>query len=177
MKKTQLNFRCKFVALLLIISAFSGYSQMTSSENFILTTVIKKQANEMGNAFIIADYKSFVKFTHPTLIQLMGGENKMITTLTKTINDAKSQGVSFLSIAFDNPTKIIENKNELQCTIKQHLTAQVTNGKVTNSSILIAVSLNNGKKWFFIDTTNKNITQMRQLLPNLSSEIVIPNKI
>lgn len=166
-----------FIFLLLVVGNFSGYSQKTSSNTTVLTNEVKKQANEMGDAFIKGDYKYFVKFTHPTLIQAMGGENKMIATLTKTINQTKSQGVSFLSITFDNPTKIVKTKNELQCTIAQHLTAQVPNGKTTNSSTLIAVSMDNGKKWYFVDTTNKDISQIKQLLPNLSSEIVIPKKV
>jgi hypothetical protein len=170
MKKT-------LIILLIAINFLSAYSQKTSSNNAVLTNEVKKQANEMGDTFIKGDYKSFVKFTHPTLIQVMGGENKMIATLTKTINQTKSQGVSFLSIVFDNPTKIVKTKNELQCTIVQHLTAQVPNGKTTNSSTLIAISMDNGKKWYFVDTTNKDISQIKQLLPNLSSEIVISKKV
>ena len=156
MKKNQLIFAKKSILLLLLITAFSAYSQKISSNTTVLPNEVKKQAKEMGDAFIKGDYRSFVKFTHPTLIQLMGGENKMIATLIKTINQTKSQGVSFLSIAFDSPTKIVKTKNELQCTIAQHLTAQVPNGKTTNSSTLIAVSIDNGKKWYFVDTTNKD---------------------
>lgn len=167
----------KLIVFFIVVNILSGYSQKTSSNTAVLTNEVKKQANEMGDAFIKGDYKSFVKFTHPTLIQVMGGENKMISTLTKTINQTKSQGVSFLSIAFDSPTTIVKTKNELQCTIAQHLTAQVPNGKITNSSTLIAVSIDNGKKWYFVDTTNKDLSQIKQLLPNLSSEIVIPRKI
>lgn len=165
-----------FIILLLVARSFSGYSQKTNTENAVLVNEIKKESKAMGDAFIRADYKSFIKFTHPMLLQVMGGENKMIATLTKTINQTKNQGVSFLNITFDYPTKIVKSKNELQCTIEQHLTAQVPNGKTTNSSTLIAVSMDNGKKWYFVDTTNKDISQIKQLLPNLSSEIVIPKR-
>ena len=121
MKKT-------LIILLVAVNILSAYSQKTSSNNTVLTSEVKKQAKAMADAFIKEDYKTFLKFTHPTLIQVMGGENKMITTLTKTINQTKSQGVSFLSITFDNPTKIVKSKNELQCTIVQHLTAKVPSG-------------------------------------------------
>jgi hypothetical protein len=166
-----------FVLLLLVVGSFSSYAQKSNTENTVLVTEIKKESKAMADAFIKEDYKAFVKFTHPTLMQLMGGESKMIATLTKTINDVKNQGVSFLNITFDNPTKIIKIKNELQCTIEQHLTAKVPNGNTTNSSTLIAVSLDNGKKWFFIDTTNKDISQIKKVFPNLSPEIIINKKV
>ncbi|MEO8515931.1 MAG: hypothetical protein ABI426_04260 [Flavobacterium sp.] len=168
--------KTKLILYFFISFSITSYSQTSNANNSALQIEIKKQANEMGDAFIKGDYKSFVKFTYPKLIQLMGGESKMIATLTKTINDTKSQGVSFLGVTFDNPTKIIKVKNELQCTIVQHLAAHVPNGNTTSSSTLIGISLDNGKKWYFIDSTNKTNAQMKQLLPNLSPEIILPKK-
>ena len=70
-----------FIILLIAINILSAYSQKTSSNNTVLTSEVKKQAKAMADAFIKEDYKTFLKFTHPTLIQVMGGENKMITLL------------------------------------------------------------------------------------------------
>jgi len=166
----------KIISILLFVICYVGYSQDNDINKRIYTTEIVKQANDMANAFIKEDYKSFVKFLHPKFIQAVGGENKMEKIIEKSISQAKNQGISFLNITFDNPTKIVKSNKELQCTIVQHLTAKTKNGSVMNSSTLIAISIDNGKKWYFIDTTNKDIKQIRQLLPDLSPEIVIQKK-
>lgn len=169
MKKT-------IVRLVFILATFLTYGQKTTLNDSALVSEIKKQAFLMGDDFIKGDYHGFAKYNHPKILKLMGGENQMIATLTKSINDTKNKGVVFTGIKFDNPTKIIKYKNELQCTIQQHLMANVSNGKMISTSTLIAISLNNGKNWYFVDTSNKDMKTLRNVLPTISNEIVIPKQ-
>jgi hypothetical protein len=164
------------IIILIAINFFTSYSQTSNVGDKILLIEMEKQANQMGNTFIRGDYHAFAKYNHPKILKLMGGENQMIATLTKSINDTRNKGVVFTGIKFDNPTKIIKNKNELQCTIQQHLIANVSNGKMISASTLIAISLNSGKNWYFVDTSNKDMKILKSVLPSISNEIVIPKQ-
>lgn len=135
---------------------------------------LKMQAGKMGAAFTASDYKTFENYTYPPLLNSMGGKTKMVEVLNKTVADMKSKGMSFSKITVDEPTKIIQVGKELQSTITQHTEIKLSQGRVVAESTLIAISIDNGLNWKFIDTSNKNIATLRKAMPNLSSAIDIP---
>lgn len=49
-------------------------------------------------------------------------------------------------------------------------------GQPVTESTLIAISTDNGKNWYFVDTPGKDIQTMKKALPNLSGELVIPKE-
>ncbi len=113
----------------------------TSDERTSSTTYMKQQANAMGQAFIKGDYQAFAKYTYPAIVSAMGGENRMANVLANIAANMKAQGEVFDNISFDNPTKIVKSGNELQCTLRQHTTIKLVNGRAVATSTLIAISL------------------------------------
>ena len=167
----------KYMNIIILYYLFSiefGYGQTKPATNVSLTSRIQQQANIMGEAFLKSDYITFAKYTYPALLNAMGGENKMASTLSQTINDMYLKGMSFSSIYIDDPSKIVKNHNELQCTLQQHTTIKLANGRVITTSTLIAVSEDGGNDWYFIDTSNKDGATIRKVMPNLSNAIIIP---
>jgi len=134
----------------------------------------QQEANIMGQAFLKEDYQTFARYTYPALLNAMGGERRMAATLMQTVNDMQAKGMSFSSIVVDSPSKIVKCGNELQCTIQQHTTIKLVNGRAVATSTLIAISKDGGKNWLFVDTSNKDVATMRKALPNLSTAIIIP---
>ncbi len=135
---------------------------------------LKQQASKMGASFMSGDYKTFANYTYPLVVKSMGGASKMIEVLNRTTNDMQAQGMSFSNITFDEPSKIVKSGKELQATIAQHTEIKLSQGRLVSTSILIAVSTDNGANWTFIDTSNKDMETLRKALPNLSSFIVVP---
>lgn len=130
----------------------------------------------MANSLLKEDYQSFVRYNHPQLTETMGGRQKMVKTLEKMVNDMKSQGASFSSIKFGQPFAFIRTEYELQCLIPQTLEVKVPNGRIVTVSALIAVSMDEGDNWYFIDTGGKDIIAVRHVVPTLSDELVLPPK-
>ncbi|QEC44015.1 hypothetical protein [Pseudobacter ginsenosidimutans] len=137
---------------------------------------IKEQAEKMGELLVKKEYDSFARYNHPTILEMMGGKQKMIEVLEKSINEMEAEGISFTKVSFGQPSTVIPVKNELQCTVPQEIEMKMPNGRMVTKSTLIAVSEDNGKTWWFLDTAGKDISVMKQILPNLSSKIVIPEK-
>ena len=130
----------------------------------------------MANFLMKEDYQSFVKYNHPQITEMMGGTKKMVNALEKMINEMKSQGASFSSIKFGQPFEFIRTEYEFQCLIPQTLEVKVPNGKMVTVSALIAVSMDEGKNWFFIDTGGKDLIAVRYIVPTLSGELILPIK-
>jgi hypothetical protein len=135
---------------------------------------LQQQATKMGKAFIGGDYKTFASYTYPLIIQSMGGASKMVDVLNKITNDMQSKGMSFNNITVGSPSKIIKNGKELQATIAQHTEIKLPQGRLVSTSTLIAISVDNGINWTFIDTSDKNMATLRKALPNLSPLLTVP---
>ncbi|MCE2963494.1 MAG: hypothetical protein LW842_10010 [Sphingobacteriales bacterium] len=144
------------------------------TKNFDYSKTIKEQAEMMGQLLLKKDFISFSKYTYPKILEMMGGKQKMVEVLDKGLKEMQSEGVAFLKVTFGEPSKIITIGNELQCTVPQTIEIKVPKGKLKANSTLIAISIDNGKNWYFIDTSGKDIQTMKKRLPNLSEELVIP---
>jgi hypothetical protein len=150
-----------------------------SNPNFnqsALSQLVTNQANQMASLYKSGDYKAYVKYIHPVIVQATGGESKMIELLTAQDVQIKSRGVIINSIVFNPPSEIVKYKNELQCTISQNTELKSAKGRVITYTTLIAISTDNGKNWKFIDTSKMDIATVRSLYPNLSKLITLPPK-
>ena len=86
----------------------------------------------------------------------------------------KQSGVVFNTVSFGEPSALVKSGTDWQCTIPQIITMTTGQGKFSNTTTLIGISSNNGVKWTFIDTTNKDADVIKKVVHNLSSKLVIP---
>jgi hypothetical protein len=155
------------VFIFLFTLAFHGTAQSS-------TTVVKAQALEMGKALVNGDAKTFAKYMLPEMISAGGGEEKVNMAMDSMFTVFKSFGGNVKKITYGNPGNIISYKKELQTTVPQ--TTEVTSpiADVVFSSTLVAISRDNGKNWYFFDTSMGRVNQLKDKLPNLSPDLVIP---
>lgn len=137
-------------------------------------TTIRVQAMDMAKALLRKDYNTFAGFMHPKVITMAGGKQNLIVRMD-TMNAVAAQlGASIKKVLIGNPGNIITYKHELQTTLPQFTELESAFGNITLESTLIAISADNGKKWYFIDTSVYNIKEVKKAMPDLSPELVIP---
>ena len=128
----------------------------------------------MAQSLIKADYKTFCHFAYPKLLAMVGGESKMTQMVKESMDKVGSQGIKITEFTYEEPGKAFNVGKVWQSTIVQHTAMTIPNGKVMTTSMLVAFSSDNGQNWTFIDTSNKTDADVRKLVPDLSSSIVIP---
>lgn len=162
---------------LMLVFSLGLFSCNQKAESGNLTNsqqVVLKQAQIMGNLLLKKDLKSFVNYTYPAIIEKMGGEERMLQVMRQGTEEMEAQGTFFSNVTFGEPSDIITTENgELQCTLQQTIEMQLKQGRLISKSTLIAVSMDQGKNWFFIDTSGKDIQTMTKALPNLSNQLKI----
>jgi len=158
-----------FHLLLMAVISTAGNAQVKNALGNV-----KQQAGKMGTAFINADYKTFAKYNNPTIVKMMGGEAGLIKIISGTMDQMKQSGVVFNTVSFGEPSALVKSGTDWQCTIPQIITMTTGQGKFSNTTTLIGISSNNGVKWTFIDTTNKDADVIKKVVHNLSSKLVIP---
>jgi hypothetical protein len=167
------------VFLLIAGGAGAGYGQAKAAGGVAGTQTpagahVKEQAAAMGQALVQGQYKTFAHYIYPGLVKMMGGEDKMAAQMETIVGGMKQKGMVFLSVKFDEPSAIVHSGVELECTVTQHTEIKVPDGRAVATSTLIAISTDKGVHWGFVDTSNKDMATIKQLLPELSPAIVIP---
>ena len=137
--------------------------------------VIKQQALIVAKATVTQDYATIIKYTHPSLIKMMGGSEAMFKLISSSMNKMSKQGIMIDSVVIGTPEEIFKAGSELHCLVPEGLLMTVPNGKLLSKSHLLAISGDNGLNWTFINVSsqinNKTITQ---LLPNFNQNLRLP---
>jgi len=152
--------------------AFLAISFTIQGQN--LKTTIKVQAMDMARALVSNDFNSFLKYVHPEIMEHAEGKEKMKSRMDSAAAAMKQFGVSFKKILIGDPGEIINYKKQLQCVVPESTDMQSVLGEMHVETSLIAISADNGKTWYFIDTNIYKVDKIKMALPDLSPHLVIP---
>ena len=137
---------------------------------------IKRDGNTMINSLLEKDYEKLSQFTYPVIVEWMGGKKEMINIITLEMDRIEKQGIIFLELSIGEPEEIYNAGSEIHCLVPQKVILESKDGKIINSSHLLAVSNDSGEHWFFVDTTQITPENVTHLFPKFNSELKIPNK-
>jgi hypothetical protein len=77
-------------------------------------------------------------------------------------------------ITYGNPGKIVKYKKELQTTLPQTVSVTSPFADAELTSTLVAISRDGGKNWYFYDPNMGKADELKDKMPKLSPEVVIP---
>jgi len=157
-----------------IIIAFAFTFSLCPAFSQNLQTTIKIQGMDMSRALIKNDFVAFAEFVHPSIIAYTGGREKLKANIDSAASAMKQFGVEFKKILIGNPGPIIDYKNQLQSVVPQTTTMQTVVGELEVETSLIAISMDKGKRWYFIDTNVYKADNLKKVLPDLSPTLQIP---
>jgi hypothetical protein len=147
-----------FTSVVILWLALTACGQTESLE-------IKRQVEECGNAFIAGDYNKFVERTHPELVKLMGGKEKMVAELSKGKSQMKEEGVSFISVSADLPKEPVTIGLHGFSIVPYRLKMKVPDGFLIAPTFMLGVWEDNGSGWKFLDGAGLTEAKMKMLFP------------
>ena len=137
-------------------------------------TTIKIQAMEMAKAILAKDVEKAVQYLPPKLVEASGGKAKVLVVRDSLNKFMQQFGAEIKKITIGNPGKVVLYKDQLQTTLPQITQIRFMQGTVVIESTLIAISEDKGKHWYFIDNNIYRSGKLKDALPGLSPELVIP---
>lgn len=140
------------------------------------SAVVRQEAEKCVKALAAADYERFAPCTHRRVLEMMGGKETMVATLKRTMDEMRSQGVSFESATVGEPGKPRKIGNWLVAFVPQHIVMKVPQGRVEQDGNLLGISEDDGKKWVFIDVSPITQEQLAQVFPEVAGQIDLPVK-
>jgi len=139
-----------------------------------LPTTIKVQAMDMASALMKNDFNSFIKYMHPNIIAYAGGKEKMKKDMDSAYEAMKLFGVSFKRYWIGPPGPIVNYKDQLQAVLPESTIIKTLLGDVTAETSVIVISPDQGKNWWFIDTNVYRADKLKDILPDISPQLIIP---
>jgi hypothetical protein len=162
------------IVALFVIAITNG--QTIPVDTTVATDNLKSSAEKMAKLFVAKNYPEYVKYIHPKVMTMAGGHDKMITLIKTSLKQMEDQGLIIRDLTIGDSMKIIITKTELQSVITEILEIKTQVGRLEANSYLIATSANKGKTWYFIDTGDKTLAELKTQFPSLSNRLIIPEK-
>jgi len=86
------------------------------------------QAQEMSDAFARKDYQRFVDLTYPKVIEMAGGRDKMLSSMTQQIKEMEAEGVVMLSSSSGAPTQFVRDSGSIYALLPMTIKAKAKDG-------------------------------------------------
>lgn len=135
---------------------------------------IREQAEAMNNCLLKKDFKAYATYIHPGLVKKLGGEQTLLKALEDGFKKMDEKGSAITKIIVDEPGSIVVCGRDLQSVLTETMEMKAEGGIMITKSIIIAISKDNGERWYFIDTGNRDLATMQKELPGLSSALILP---
>lgn len=163
---------CRF-GLLIAALTFSAVTVAANDDK--VAEVVKAEVKKMVDATVAGKYEIVMDLTHPKILDEMGGKEKAEKTVRAAMEKIKAQGIRFEGKQIDKPT-VVNSKGSYYSVTSYTMIVSGSGKKVTVKSALVGVSTDEGKTWKFINQDVGGEAKIRQILPNMPRDLIIPKQ-
>lgn len=131
---------------------------------------VKKQAQEIADAFVAGNFEKMADLTYPDLVELLGGKAKMIAGLKQETSGWGADDFRVLSMPADEPKRVIKSRDYLLAVVPLTMRVKMPEGVFAQRIAYLGVSRDGGRNWTFVSGgTDKQI--LKVLFPTIPSAI------
>jgi ketosteroid isomerase-like protein len=159
----------KKIALAVLFAASSVFGATND-----LRQTVWQEAQKCADALVAGDYDTMIAYTHPKIVEIMGGKEVMMDALKRGAKAMAAQGVAIEKVAMSVPDEPKTSDGVMYTLVTETLTVKSPDGKTIRESTMVALSRDAGKKWMFIDADSLNDPNMKVALPELVGKISPP---
>ncbi len=174
-------FACAASLCFSVVPLDAQEAMISADESQGLNESARKSAMEsaqlLAMAFEESDWELLMEYTHPRVLEMLGGEKEAAQELKRIMESAEEKEIEIISYEVLEPGKSIgsQTAEELYVIIPVKLTMQVPRvGKVTQESYLLGVSGDRGETWTFVDGSGVDSRSIKTVLPNFNEALNLP---
>jgi hypothetical protein len=135
---------------------------------------LRAQAVECSRAFVEGNYERLAGLTHPKVVEMMGGREKMAESVRKDMAEMKAEGFRMLSYAPGEPTQVLREGSRIYALLPTTLRTRTPSGVMVTHSFMVAFSADDGKNWRFLGGASLDGPQLKLLIPEVADELKLP---
>ena len=170
--KLTINFLTLFCFLFLLSVVSCSSCNKDQSDNQRLRQNALKSATKMSDAYLEADFKTFIDLTLPLLVESVGGKERMMEHLVFGSDEFAKQNISILELNVLEVHKIVRSSAfEHQALISQEMVMRTSQGWVRDTQLLAGFSGFMGSTWQFIQIQEYDYDRMSRIVPYISPDL------
>ena len=147
------------------------------AEEKIDTARVEERARALGKAFLDADWAKVADATHPRVIELAGGRDKMIEVVETGMKQIKAQGFSFTAYKVGTAQAPVAGGKTTYVVVPTSLEIAGPGSRIVTDSYLLGVSGDGGKTWAFADGAGLSDPAKRKaVFPDLPEGLKLPDR-
>jgi len=146
-------------------------SPVATAENYPSLAV---QAKEVNDAFSRKDFARFMDLTYLKVIEMAGGREQMVAAMNKELKEMESEGVVLLSSTSGAPTQFIHDSGSIYAVLPITLKVKAQEGIFQSEGSMIGISSDGGANWTFIDSSGKDLSELKKLIPGIADKLSLP---
>ena len=162
------------VASLVFVSLLSAAAPAQDQLGEEAAKSLQAQAEESGRAFIEGDFGRLADYTYPKLVEMIGGREKLVDFLRKSVEEMKADGFVPLSAASSAPTQVLRAGRQTYAVLPFKFRMRAPGQVLVSDSFMIAVSSDEGKNWKFLSGASVDEAKLRILLPDAAGKLKLP---
>jgi hypothetical protein len=139
--------------------------------------IVKKRAQELGNATIRGDYAKVIDDTFDGVVRELGGRDKAIQVIANGMSKLKAKGITFKKYSVGKPGDFHREGDNTFVVVPTVLEMSLPGNRLIAKSYLLGISGDNGKSWKFVDGAGMDKKEIREkVLPKLPAKLQLPAK-
>ena len=156
---------------LIACSLLFWFAVSAQDDTVLIKKNLKRCADSMVTAFMTKDWKTFTRFTVPSLVEMLGGEESFINFTKEMLAEMPDSSIKEYSAG--QIIQLVKTAGSWQAVVEQHLVFEADSMRLNSLSYLVGISTDGGKGWTFADPQGET-GNARLLIPDLSPAIIIP---
>ncbi len=129
------------------------------------TAQLKAQAEACSRAFIEGDFGKLADYTHPKVVEMAGGREKMVEFVRKDVAEMKSEGFEPLSYVTSEPTQVFKVGEQTYAVVPAKLRLRAKETVYVSETFMVGVSADGGKTWKFVGGASADLATLKLLFP------------
>jgi hypothetical protein len=173
--------------LIVLICVVSPACRGTSSQNANQQTTaqvseaaqaqrIKAQAQELADSMMRDDFEKVIDLTYPKLVGLLGGREAAVAAMKQESSEMLSDNMQLVSHKIGEPRDFVQVEGERYAIVPSTMQIRVPEGMLVGEAFMIAVSVDGGQNWTFVDSGggNANPKLLKDLFPAAADKLRMP---
>lgn len=139
------------------------------------TTIAHEDAMRWAKGVITGEFETAADLTHPKIIEILGGREKMLQTMADARKQMTEKGINFVETKAEAPSTVTPSASALYCVIPMTNVIEFPQSTMKSRTFLVGHSDNDGKSWTFIDSS-LGAAKIRELFPDLPKDLKLPDR-
>jgi hypothetical protein len=144
-----------------------------SPEDAAIQKAAKAKAELVQSALVKGDLETVADYTHPKIIEQLGGREQMIAVAKQGLDAIKAKGIDLTGVKILDPSRPVKVGNHIYIYVPMEMEMKGPGQRLLQRGGVVGFSSDGGKTWVFVDIAPGR-TALKKLIPDIPDALDIP---